>query len=285
MLECRCFQIKLSKNYKAPAFRDDLKARMLEAGCDGRQCTFLMTDTQIAYESFLEDINNILNTGEITGLYQKEDYDRMFSALSKVNQQMKRPETKDAVYQTYVERVRDYFHVILCMSPVGDALRIRCRKFPSLVNCCTLDWFDNWPEEALLSVADRFLSTVTDLAPTKEESEALKTKLAKMFTLVHKSVEVKSDQFYDELRRKVYITPKSYLDGIIMYLKQLHEQRDEARQNISRLVNGCKKLKDTNAQIADLQISLASLIPRLEEENRKASIAAEEIKVNKAVAF
>lgn len=25
--------------------------------------------------------------------------------------------------------------------------------FPALVNCCTIDWFDEWPEEALLSVA------------------------------------------------------------------------------------------------------------------------------------
>lgn len=27
------------------------------------------------------------------------------------------------------------------MSPVGDAFRSRCRMFPSLVNCCTIDWF------------------------------------------------------------------------------------------------------------------------------------------------
>lgn len=25
--------------------------------------------------------------------------------------------------------------------------------FPSLVNCCTIDWFSEWPQEALLSVA------------------------------------------------------------------------------------------------------------------------------------
>lgn len=25
--------------------------------------------------------------------------------------------------------------------------------FPSLVNCCTIDWFMKWPEEALQSVA------------------------------------------------------------------------------------------------------------------------------------
>jgi dynein heavy chain len=44
-----------------------------------------MTDTQIMHESFLEDVNNILNTGEITNLYAKEDFDRMYSALAKVN--------------------------------------------------------------------------------------------------------------------------------------------------------------------------------------------------------
>ena len=46
---------------------------MLDSGCDALQNTFLMTDTQIMYETFLEDINNILNTGEITNLYVKED--------------------------------------------------------------------------------------------------------------------------------------------------------------------------------------------------------------------
>ena len=32
--------------------------------------------------------------------------------------------------------------------------------FPSLVNCCTIDWFEKWPTEALLSVS---LSTLKDL--------------------------------------------------------------------------------------------------------------------------
>ena len=153
MVEAKCFQIKLSKNYKPIHFREDIKLRMLECGCEGLPSTFLMTDTQIMYESFLEDINNILNTGEITNLYVKEDYDRMFQSLQKTNQALKRPETKEGIYATYLERVRDNFHIFLCMSPVGDQLRVRCRKFPSLVNCCTLDWFDNWPQEALLSVA------------------------------------------------------------------------------------------------------------------------------------
>lgn len=35
--------------------------------------------------------------------------------------------------------------------------RARLRKFPSLVNCCTIDWFSEWPADALKSVASQFL--------------------------------------------------------------------------------------------------------------------------------
>ena len=57
---------------------------MLDSGCDANPNTFLMTDTQIMNEALLEDINNILNTGEITNLYVKEDTDKMQFSLSKI---------------------------------------------------------------------------------------------------------------------------------------------------------------------------------------------------------
>lgn len=39
--------------------------------------------------------------------------------------------------------------------------------FPSLVNCCTIDWFVEWPEEALISVAQDSLKEIDEkeLAP------------------------------------------------------------------------------------------------------------------------
>jgi dynein heavy chain len=56
----------------------------LAAGCDAQKTTFILTDTQIIDESFLEDVNNLLNTGEITNLYQKEDTDAIEEALGPV---------------------------------------------------------------------------------------------------------------------------------------------------------------------------------------------------------
>ena len=52
---------------------------------------------------------------------------------------------RDAIYNHLISRVRDNLHIVLCMSPVGEAFRTRCRMFPSLVNCCTIDWFSEWP--------------------------------------------------------------------------------------------------------------------------------------------
>ncbi len=41
----------------------------------------------------------------------------------------------------FIDKTRDNLHVVLAMSPIGDAFRERLRQFPSLVNCCTIDWW------------------------------------------------------------------------------------------------------------------------------------------------
>ena len=46
-----------------------------------------------------------------------------------------------ALFNMFIGRCRDQLHIVLAMSPIGEAFRTRLRKFPSLVNCCTIDWF------------------------------------------------------------------------------------------------------------------------------------------------
>lgn len=47
------------------------------------------------------------------------------------------------------------------------------RQFPALVNCCTIDWFSQWPADALKSVALRFLNDIPDLDATESVMEGL----------------------------------------------------------------------------------------------------------------
>jgi dynein heavy chain, axonemal len=51
---------------------------------------------------------------------------------------------------------------------MGEIFRARLRQFPALVNCCTIDWFSEWPADALESVAMRFMSDLPELETTDE---------------------------------------------------------------------------------------------------------------------
>lgn len=88
---------------------------------------FTLTDSQIVDEAFLEDINNILNTGEIPNLMNNDNKEKILSEIRNVVQEMKKIDTVDEIQKTFVDRVREHFHICLCMSPVGDDLRVRCR--------------------------------------------------------------------------------------------------------------------------------------------------------------
>ena len=101
----------------------------------------------------LEDLNNVLNTGELSNLFASDETDKIVSDMIPVCKAISMPETRENCLAYFVSRVRDKLHIVLCMSPVGDSLRIRCRQFPSLINCTNIDWFHGWPEAALVSVA------------------------------------------------------------------------------------------------------------------------------------
>ena len=50
------------------------------AGLQNKPITFLFSDVQIVFESMVEDINNILNSGDIPGLYANEEEDSIMNA-------------------------------------------------------------------------------------------------------------------------------------------------------------------------------------------------------------
>ena len=256
----KCFSIELSRGYGLSEFRDDLKNLYQQTGIDGIPTVFLFTDTQIVSESFVEDINNILNSGEIPGLFDANEKDRMCGDIREYAEELGLPTSKDSLYSTFINRVRDNLHIILCMSPVGEAFRSRCRQFPSLINCCTIDWYMEWPAEALNSVSKRFLSSV------ELGSDEVRASVASMCVDIHTSVTETSEKFYQELRRRFYVTPKSYLDLINLYVSLLDEKRNELGGARDRLLNGLQKLEETNVLIANMKVELGELQPVLKEK-------------------
>eukprot|EP00116_Pleurobrachia_bachei_P000174 sb/3460436/ len=247
----KCIQIELTRGYNYDSFHEDLKGLYHSAGVEGNNTVFLFTDTQIVVEEFLEDINNILNSGEISNLFPPEEFEAIINAVRpKAKEAGVLESDRDGIYDHFISRVRDNLHIVLCMSPVGDSFRTRCRMFPSIVNCCTIDWFTQWPKEALLSVSNTFFADVD----------------------IGVSDEVKSALFFSELRRHVYTTPTSYLELINLYLSMLNDKRKQLCAARDRVDNGLKKLLETNDLVANMEVELTALGPELKRKSEDTDI-------------
>lgn len=178
------FQIQLRKGYTINDMKANLGTLYFKAGVKQAGSVFLMTDAQVPEEFYLVLINDMLASGEIADLFPDDELENIIGAMrpevrqhyylkyvvnghEHSDQQVKGAgllDSRENCWKFFIDRVRRTLKVILCFSPVGSTLRVRARKFPALVNCTSINWFHEWPHEALLSVSRRFLSEL-DVLP------------------------------------------------------------------------------------------------------------------------
>jgi dynein heavy chain len=254
----RVYQIEIAKGYGMNEWRENLKECLLVAGVSNKPIVFLFNDTQIINENMLEDVNGILNSGDVPNLYAPEDIEAITSACKPLCARKKIPPTKINIFSQFLFRVKENIHVVLCMSPLGDAFRTRLRKFPSLSTCCTIDWFMEWPDEALQSVAGRFIASSNLGLDSSTEK-----KLMGYFQFIHQSVERAAIEYKDKLRRRFYVTPTSYLELLSTYYKTLIDKRKEVGTLRDRLAIGVDKLLSTEKAVNELQTALTEMEPVL----------------------
>eukprot|EP00929_Paragymnodinium_shiwhaense_P087545 TRINITY_DN476_c0_g3_i1.p1 TRINITY_DN476_c0_g3~~TRINITY_DN476_c0_g3_i1.p1 ORF type:complete len:2301 (-),score=755.59 TRINITY_DN476_c0_g3_i1:246-6980(-) len=264
MAEFDVFQIEVIKGYGMNEFKDDLKSCLMKCGNELKTTTFLFADSQIVNEQMVEAINNVLNSGDVPNLYKPEDIDAIMQACRSACQQSGITPTKANVFSTYISRVKACSHVVLAFSPVGDAFRTRLRMFPSLVNCCTLDWFAEWPAEALYSVGKQQM-TLEDLELPNLEG------CLNMFKTIHQSVEVAALEVEKAVKRKIYITPTSFLELIGAFKKVLSLRRDAVGTLRNRLQKGLDALGQAAVAVATMEDELKAKQPVLAETKTKVA--------------
>jgi dynein heavy chain len=257
----KCMQIELKRGYDYSSFREDLRKCYVSAGVNNLPTVFLMNDTQILQEEFLEDVNNVLNSGDVPNLFEGDEFEKLILATRvPCIEANYKDQSRDGIYDFFISRVRSNLHVVLCMSPIGDAFRKRCRMFPSLVNCCTIDWFVAWPREALFHVAVGSLKKIVD-------DEEQYQNMASVCVTMHESVEEASERFYLEAKRHYYTTPSSYLELLKQYHVLMQKRINSITTLRNKIANGLNKILETNDLVADMEKELKIVVPMMEQKN------------------
>ncbi|CAK9804539.1 Dynein axonemal heavy chain 1 [Anthophora plagiata] len=259
MQDYDCFQIELSSAYTMNDWRDDIKHSMMKAGVQGLFLVFLFSDTQIKDDSMLEDLNSVLNNGDVPNIYQVDEMERIFHSMRGQVQEAGLQINRSNLFSAYVKTVRNNLHVVITMSPIGETFRARIRQFPALVNCCTIDWFCPWPDAALQSVAMRFLLDIKEESITEDTLESI----VRMCQYMHSSVIDASDLYLKELNRHNYVTPTSYLELLSSYGDLLNKKKMELHSASDRLSTGLDKLASAEVEVKNMQQLLADMKPKL----------------------
>uniref|UniRef100_A0A665W659 Dynein, axonemal, heavy chain 5 like n=1 Tax=Echeneis naucrates TaxID=173247 RepID=A0A665W659_ECHNA len=266
------FQITLTRTYNVITFMDDLKGLYKTAGADGKGVTFIFTDNEIKDEAFLEYLNNVLSSGEVSNLFAKDEMQEITQNLIPVMKKEfpRLPPTFDNLYDYFISRARKNLHVVLCFSPVGQKFRSRSLKFPGLTSGCTMDWFTPWPNEALVAVSNYFLSELPMVCSANVKAAVVTT-----MGTYHAKVSEACETYFDRFRRKIHVTPKSYLSFINGYKTLYSEKHNHINTLAERMDVGLAKLKQASESVAELTKYL---------EVKEKELAVASVKADKVVA-
>ncbi|XP_052229952.1 dynein axonemal heavy chain 5-like isoform X5 [Dreissena polymorpha] len=272
----KTFQITLTRSYNVSNLLEDLKFLYRTSGQQGKGITFVFTDQEIKDEGFLEYLNNVLSSGVVANLFARDEMDEILSELIPVmkKEYPRRPPTNENLYEYYLSRVRSHLHVVLCFSPVGEKFRARSLKFPGLISGCTMDWFQRWPRDALIAVADHFLSQFNiDCTPE------VKKQVIQTMGIVHDGVAESCIEYFQRYRRSTHVTPKSYLSFINGYKTIYSDKRNEIGELANRMNTGLKKLIEASEAVAELEKELAVKEKELAIASKKADEVLKEVTV------
>jgi len=276
-----CFQIVLTKSYNLAALDEDIRGLYRSAGHKKQQTTFLFTDSEIKDEMFLEKINTVLMTGNIPGLFAK---DEMLGIIGDLQPEFAKlfpdlPETQANIWNYFLGNVRDNLHIVLCFSPMNKLYPIRAQKFPGLFNCPTIDFFLPWPQDALINVSEGFIKDF-EISCDKAEKQALIVHMGVVHSLV---VEV-CDEYFSKMRRQVYQTPKSFLSFLNAYRSLYKKKLDVLVTKEATLRLGLEKLIQGSEDVAAMKLVLADEQVKLDKATKETNEMLEGLEISSAQA-
>ncbi|KAL8439659.1 hypothetical protein Efla_004567 [Eimeria flavescens] len=277
IMETECFQIEAAKGYGIADWREDLKRCFMKSGMEDKSQTFLFCDSQVIANSMLEDINSALGYGDAPNLYKKEDMEEIMKVCKALCKQQGVAPTKGNVVNAYTKRVKANLHFILAMSPLGVEFRSWLRMFPSLTNCCTINWFPEWPAEALVSVARMQMDKSEVVLDNKEQ-------VLDVLQSMHLGTQQVARRYREVLNREMHATPTTFLEMLSALTSIVRTKQVELVTDQQRFEKGLGKLEETAHQVAEMQAQLRNLQPVLRATSEQVEKTMIQIQQDHALA-
>jgi len=247
---------EIRKDMSLVDFRDNLKALMMNAVSKKQHTTFLFKDEHIIDESFFENVYSFITSAEISGLLNADDW-RAVTAL--FTEEPNGP----SVQTQFWAAAGEFVHVVLCFSPLGNALRTRMRQYPCLLGSCSVSWLLDWQQDSLKEISARLTENV------KFETPALQSAFVHSISSMHELAVNMATRSFKETGRLNFVTPGHFLEFCSTFASVNSEKKTFFENSIFKFENGLKKLDQAKQEVEDVSVVLAKKKTEVESAQKE----------------
>lgn len=261
IMDYELFQIELTRNYSMADWTEFLKAMLLKISSTESHGVFLITDAQVKDAQFLDDISNLLQSGEAVRLFDADEIHDICEKMLVIDKQrdksLQTDGTQKALYEFFVSLIREQLHIIVCMSPVGKRFHDIIRDYPSFINTCTMDWFHAWPNDGLHAVAQRFLAEGLEFLTDAQHSAVIE-----MFTEFFNGAMLLTEEFFTQYHYHIYIPPMTFVESIHIFKEKLLKKKLDGEKLMQKYRISLERVAESGAQMALMQTAIDALEPQ-----------------------
>ena len=253
-------------SFSFSVWREEIKALLREAGGSGKCSVLFLTLKTLSVPPIMEDINTLLTNGHIDGLFT---VDERYEITEQVHQYLKATKsegekelTPAELYNKFLERCMDNFHMVTKLPSDTLDMRNLCRTYPEFLARGVVCYFAEWPDDALQKSAEMIFE---DLSVTREERKAI-IQSGKEF--YHHAKE-KAKEVNSLHGHHIEISPASYLTFIKFFKNLFQSTQTEVAGRKKQYEDILKKYEAIQNEIQELEgelVELGTQSQKLEEE-------------------
>ena len=116
-----------------------------------------------------------------------------------------------AQFQSFVQNCRENLRVVLVVSPLNKRLKGWLRNYPSLVSCCTVNWYEIWPDAALQQTGQQYFQ---NQSLNRQLEARLSEEVIRIGIEYHNYFAARCEQVWAERKRAIYLTPMHFVGFI-----------------------------------------------------------------------